>query len=55
VSDNRNDEWFAEWFDTPWYHVLYGNRSDDEAEAFVNRLYTSLAKYLNPSLNRLNS
>ncbi len=49
MSDNRNNEWFAQWFDTPWYHVLYGNRSDDEAEAFVNRLYTSLAKYLNPS------
>jgi SAM-dependent methyltransferase len=49
VSDNRNDEWFAEWFDTPWYHVLYGNRSDEEAEAFINRLYAALTKQLNQS------
>lgn len=42
VSDNRNEEWFAEWFDTPWYHVLYGNRSDEEAEAFISRLHGEL-------------
>jgi SAM-dependent methyltransferase len=42
VSENRNEEWFAEWFDTPWYHVLYGNRNDAEAEAFIKRLFSFL-------------
>lgn len=35
-------EWFAEWFDTPWYPILYGDRDENEAEAFVRRLYAFL-------------
>ncbi len=31
-------EWFASWFDTPYYHLLYKNRSEDEAKAFIERL-----------------
>jgi SAM-dependent methyltransferase len=31
-------EWFAEWFDTPYYHILYKNRDHDEAERFINKL-----------------
>ena len=31
-------EWFASWFDTPYYHLLYQNRSEDEAKAFIERL-----------------
>src|SRR5262245_37595840 len=31
-------EWFATWFDSPHYHRLYANRSDDEAAAFIDRL-----------------
>lgn len=30
--------WFAEWFNCPAYHVLYGNRDHAEADAFVQRL-----------------
>ncbi len=38
MSDLSSKSWFEKWFDTPYYPILYGNRNDHEAEAFVNRL-----------------
>lgn len=32
--------WFAEWFDNPHYHQLYGHRSHAEANAFVQAMHT---------------
>jgi hypothetical protein len=34
----QEKEWFAEWFDTPYYHVLYKDRNDDEAAMFIENL-----------------
>ncbi len=31
-------EWFEKWFDSPYYHVLYANRSADEAKNFIAKL-----------------
>lgn len=31
-------EWFASWFDTSYYHILYKNRNDEEAKNFIDRL-----------------
>lgn len=31
-------EWFKSWFDTPYYHLLYRNRNDEEAREFIDRL-----------------
>ncbi len=31
-------EWFADWFDSPYYHLLYKNRDDKEAQTFMNAL-----------------
>ncbi|MFT4601928.1 MAG: SAM-dependent methyltransferase [Arenicella sp.] len=31
-------DWFASWFDTKYYHLLYGDRNDVEAQAFINNL-----------------
>ena len=31
-------EWFSEWFDSPYYHLLYKNRDDKEAELFIDNL-----------------
>lgn len=31
-------QWFEEWFDTPYYHILYSNRDYREAENFLNLL-----------------
>lgn len=33
-----NKEWFAAWFDSPAYHVLYGNRDNDEALNLIENL-----------------
>ena len=44
-------EWFETWFDSEYYHKLYKNRDDDEAEQFINNLITNLQ--LNSSSNIL--
>lgn len=31
-------EWFANWFDTKYYHILYRNRDEVEAERFIGNL-----------------
>lgn len=31
-------KWYATWFDTPYYHVLYKNRDDEEAKGFMAKL-----------------
>ena len=36
-------KWFQSWFDTSYYHILYKNRNDDEAQRFI----TNLVEYLN--------
>lgn len=41
----ENSQWFRQWFDSPYYHQLYFNRDDKEAEAFINRLLD----YLQPA------
>lgn len=38
----KKQEWFASWFDTPFYHILYKNRSFEEAEKFITKLLTHL-------------
>jgi SAM-dependent methyltransferase len=37
-----NKEWFEEWFDSPYYHLLYNNRDDNEARDFINKLLSFL-------------
>lgn len=34
--------WFKDWFDTPYYHLLYGERNDSEAHAFLDALLLKL-------------
>lgn len=42
MSDNTEGKWFKKWFDTPYYHVLYSNRNDEEAKLFVDNLVNYL-------------
>ena len=42
MTDN-NSTWFTSWFDTPFYHILYKDRDDTEAHAFMD----TLTDYLN--------
>ena len=32
------NEWYKEWFDSEYYHKLYFNRDEQEAQEFINRL-----------------
>lgn len=34
--------WFEDWFNTPYYHILYKNRDHNEAEQFIRNLLTKL-------------
>lgn len=36
-------QWYASWFDTPFYHILYKDRDDTEAQSFMD----TLTHYLN--------
>ena len=35
--------WFASWFDTPYYHILYKDRDNTEAQLFMD----NITQYLN--------
>ena len=39
---DNNTNWFASWFDSPHYHILYKNRDYKEAEYFLKKLTTYL-------------
>ena len=40
-------EWFESWFSSPYYHILYKHRNDQEAAKFID----NVIKHLNPSYN----
>lgn len=35
-------EWFGEWFDSPYYHILYHDRDHTEAQHFIDNLVKTL-------------
>lgn len=43
----ENPNWFESWFDTEYYHILYKNRDNKEAEKFIGNLvdYIQLPPY----------
>ena len=38
-----NHRWYASWFDSPYYHILYSNRDEEEATDFID----AIGNYLN--------
>ena len=36
-------DWFDVWFDSPYYHLLYKDRNNKEAEKFIKKLMLHLA------------
>ena len=38
----KKQEWFKDWFDTKYYHILYQDRNDDEAQLFMRNLTSFL-------------
>jgi SAM-dependent methyltransferase len=39
----NNKEWFVEWFDSPYYHILYKDRNHEEAANFISKLMAYLS------------
>ncbi len=39
---DKQKEWFSTWFDSPFYHVLYDERNEKEANEFLNNLVAFL-------------
>ena len=35
-------DWFKDWFNSPYYHLLYKNRDDNEARSFMDVLLQKL-------------
>jgi 2-polyprenyl-3-methyl-5-hydroxy-6-metoxy-1,4-benzoquinol methylase len=38
----KSPEWFENWFDSEYYHLLYDNRNHEEADLFVSNLLAFL-------------
>jgi SAM-dependent methyltransferase len=38
IRMEQQKEWFKEWFNSPYYHILYGDRDKKEAEYFLTNL-----------------
>ncbi|MDG1159998.1 MAG: class I SAM-dependent methyltransferase [Flavobacteriales bacterium] len=36
--NSSKDNWFGEWFNSPYYHLLYNYRNEEEAKSFIQRL-----------------
>lgn len=41
----KEECWFKDWFDSPYYHLLYNNHDEKEANDFIRKLVS----FLNPS------
>lgn len=39
----KTKDWFTDWFNTSYYHVLYKDRNDEEALLFMKKITTFLA------------
>lgn len=42
-NQTKTENWFASWFDTPYYHILYKDRDYSEAQLFMD----NITNYLN--------
>jgi SAM-dependent methyltransferase len=38
----QETEWYKDWFNSPYYHLLYEDRNENEAAAFIDRLIEAL-------------
>lgn len=43
LSQKNQPQWYASWFDTPYYHILYKDRDYTEAQLFMD----NITAYLN--------
>ncbi len=45
-----NKDWFKTWFDSPYYHQLYKDRNDEEAQSFLRNLLNKLDPPINATI-----
>jgi 2-polyprenyl-3-methyl-5-hydroxy-6-metoxy-1,4-benzoquinol methylase len=38
----KTQDWYSEWFNTPYYHILYKERNDKDAELFMKNMTSFL-------------
>ena len=38
----KKNEWFEDWFNSEYYHLLYQNRSQNEADLFIKKIVQNL-------------
>lgn len=43
MPTDRAKDWFDNWFDSPYYHILYQHRDDAEAKQFIKKLFDYLS------------
>lgn len=48
--EKENEIWYASWFNTPYYHILYKDRNHREAAVFMNSLTSHLNLKKNDSI-----
>lgn len=46
----QTKEWFKDWFNSPYYHLLYNNRTESEADFFISNLCSFLKLNKNAKL-----
>lgn len=35
---SKQSDWYADWFNSPYYHTLYNHRDENEAKCFIEKL-----------------
>ncbi len=48
-AENKR-QWYEKWFDSHYYHILYKNRNNEEAERFLNNLAKNIIPNQNSSI-----
>ena len=46
----KKEAWYRSWFDTDYYHKLYKNRDENEANSFIDNLIYKLELNLNSEI-----
>ena len=42
IESVKKNEWFEDWFNSEYYHLLYQNRSQNEADLFIKKIVQNL-------------
>ena len=45
-------KWFSTWFDSPYYHILYDQRDENEASAFIKAIKQKLKNPINKNKSK---